>query len=92
MEAIARYLKEDFICAGSYPAFVVANELCEYLGQESAIRLKYNDIDVYHGSFGDGKINRIDCKWTKIEGINPEVNLISCTKLNTSSLIVVVGT
>ena len=66
---------------------MVANELCEYLEQQSAIRLKYNDIDVYHGSFGDGEINRIDCKWTKIEGINPEVNLISCTKLNTSSLI-----
>ena len=49
--------------------------------------LKYNDIDVYCGSFGEGEMDRLDCKWVKIDGIDAEVNLISCTKLNTSSLV-----
>ena len=51
--AIAEHLKANFICAGSFPAFVVANELRAFVGSTNVPQLKYNDIDVYYGNIGD---------------------------------------
>ena len=62
--AVANHLRSDFICAGSYPAFVLANEMLEFLGQDDVPMLRYNDIDVYYGSFSrqEGDITRNECK------------------------------
>ena len=49
--------------------------------------LKYNDIDIYYGSFGDGNFKRTGCKQTSIDNVLAEVNLISCINLNTSCLV-----
>ena len=88
LTAISEHLKSDFICAGSYPAFIIANEMRESLGREEVPSLKYNDIDVYYGNFGpkDCDIIRTDCKWTQIPGIETEVNLILCENLNAKNL------
>ena len=86
-EAIAEHLNGDFICAGSFPAFVVANQLSSLLDSGEVPRLKYNDIDVYYGKFGDGEIVRHACQWAKMGSMECEVNLISCTSLNTENLI-----
>ena len=62
--AIAHHLQNDFICAGSYPAYVIAKEMREFLGQDDVPMLRYNDIDVYFGSFTEQEcdISRNDCK------------------------------
>lgn len=87
--AIANHLQNDFICAGSYPAYVIAKEMREFLGQADVPMLRFNDIDVYFGSFTEQEcdISRNDCKWTKIKDIDSEVNLIHCSNLNVTNLV-----
>ena len=51
------------------------------------IKLIYNDLDVYHGNFGDGILQRRDCTWAKLNGIEKEVNFISCSNLNINYFI-----
>ena len=53
----------------------------------ASVNLRYNDIDVYYGNFEDGVIKRKDCTWTKLEGIEKEVNYISCTNLNVRHML-----
>ena len=61
--AIAQHIKSNFICAGSFPAFVISNEMKRLSdsGINEALRLKFNDIDVYYGRFGDGELKRNSC-------------------------------
>ena len=84
--AIAAHLGISFICAGSFPAFKISQIYCTLLETEEKIDLVYNDIDVYYGRFGEGDINRINCSYTNIDGIDKEVNLIECSNLNTKYL------
>ena len=85
--AIAAHIQADFICAGSYPAFLIAHELRKLTGYEETVKLKFNDIDVYYGNWNEGEISRGDCTQINIENINKEVNLIKCSYLNTKCLI-----
>ena len=85
--AIAAHLGSHFICAGSFPAFVVAKTFSQHAKIKELTGLKYNDIDIYHGSFGDGKFERLSCKQEKVKGVESEVNFISCAHLSTSCLI-----
>ena len=61
--AIAQHIQSNFICAGSFPAFVISNEMkiLSNSGINKEFPLKFNDIDVYYGRFGDGKIVRNRC-------------------------------
>ena len=59
--AIARHIKDDFICAGSYPAYVVATAMRNIPSYRNIPYLKFNDIDIYYGCFGNGEVKRIDC-------------------------------
>ena len=61
LSAIADHLKSDFICSGSYPAFVIADEMRSLLGSNDFPPLTYNDIDVYYGNFGNSEMRRNDC-------------------------------
>ena len=54
---------------------------------EEIPKLKYNDIDIYYGSFGDGNIKRTGCKQKMVDNVQSEINLISCINLNTSCLV-----
>ena len=58
---VASYVKKDYICAGSYPAAVLASVWNQQNAEKAAVRLIYNDIDIYHGKFGDGTIQRENC-------------------------------
>ena len=60
--ALATHLKSSFICAGSFPAFILINEIHKLTQNEKIPRVKYNDIDIYYGSFGDGNFKRIGCQ------------------------------
>ena len=85
--AIATHVGSSFICAGSFPASVVADIYKSLSNTGTRIHLMYNDIDVYYGRFGEGEINRLDCSYTNISGLEEEVNLINCSHLNTAWLL-----
>ena len=54
---------------------------------DNTVELIYNDVDVYHGSFGDGAIERKDCTYVKLDGVDKEVNFMACSNLNVEYLI-----
>ena len=85
--AISQLSQGDFICAGSYPAFLIAKQLAKISRDYEPVQLKFNDIDIYYGSFGNGELKRTRCTWTKIENISSEVNLIKCENLSTDYLV-----
>ena len=87
--AIADHLQKDFICAGSYPAFIVATEMRDFLSDATVPLLKYNDIDIYWGTFTKKvcAMERLDCKYARITPITSEINFIQCENLNETSLI-----
>ena len=87
--AIADHLQKDFICAGSYPASIIATEMRNFLNDASVPLLKYNDIDIYWGTFTKKvcAMERLDCKYSKITPITSEINFIQCENLNETSLI-----
>ena len=60
-EIIASYIKDNFICAGSYPAAKLASVWCHHVKHEKAVNLTFNDIDIYHGKMGDGAIQGGKC-------------------------------
>ena len=74
---IAAHIKDDFICAGSFPAAIVASVWSSYDENKEVARLIYNDIDVCHCKFADGVIQRMGCSWKKLGGIEKEVNFVS---------------
>ena len=86
-QSIATHVKSSFICAGSFPAYTVVDVFSRLPEINENNLLKYNDIDIYTGIFGDGEIDRTDCSYVKIRGIDKEVNLITCSNLNSSSLL-----
>ena len=63
--AIADYLQKDFICAGSYPASVIATEIRDFLNDAAIPLPKYNDIEIYWGTFTKKVCGmaRLDCKY-----------------------------
>ena len=71
---IASHLNGSFICAGSYPAAKLAAIWSSNIESTTSIELRYNDIDVYHGAFGEGITQRKECVWTKLDGMETKVN------------------
>lgn len=84
---IASHIKKDFICAGSFPAAILASVQSSGDDNRTSVKLQYNDIDVYHGNFDHGVIRRKDCVWTTLDGVEKEVNLISCSNLNVKFML-----
>ena len=60
--SIASYINGSFICAGSFPAAILASTWSKYSGDKENLKLTFNDIDIYHGKFGDGDLIRSTCK------------------------------
>ena len=86
-DAIARHVKSSYICAGSYPAHMFAKVWNELPEVDTNIQLISNDIDIYYGTFDAGKVDRIDCTYAQIQGIDKEVNLLKCSNLNLESMM-----
>ena len=86
-QSIATHVKSSFICAGSFPAYTVVDVFSRLPGINENNLMKYNDVDIYTGIFGDYVIDRKDCSYAKIHGIDKEVNLITCSNLNSSTLL-----
>ena len=61
----------------------------DFLNDAAVPLLKYNDIDIYWGTFTKKVcvMERIDCKYAKITLITSEINFIQCENLNETSLI-----
>ena len=59
--AIATHLNADFICAGSFPAAKLATVWSTFTEEKDDVKLIYNDVDVYHGNFGNGILQRREC-------------------------------
>ena len=87
LAAIARHVKSSYICAGSFPAHMFAKVRNELLEVDTNFRLVSNDIDIYYGTFDAGKVDRIDCTYAQIQGIDKEVNLLKCSNLNLESMM-----
>ena len=60
--SIASYINGSFICAGSFPAAILASTWSTQSGDTEKLMLTFNDIDIYHGKFGDGDLIRSTCK------------------------------
>jgi hypothetical protein len=84
--AIAEEIASDFIVSGSYPALMVAKALEEFEPNRRKLGLLANDIDVYHGSFGDGKTRRLSYVRNRLHQIATEVNQVKCECLNLQAL------
>ena len=57
-ETIASHINEDFICAGSFPAALLASIWSNNSSENVPAKLIFNDIDVYHGELGEGVLQR----------------------------------
>ena len=86
-EIIASHINEDFICAGSFPAALLASIWSNKSANNEPAKLIFNDIDVYHGEFGEVVLQRHKCEQAHLKGIEKEVNLISCTSINVEWLM-----
>ena len=75
------------MCAGSFPAASLANVWSVDRSSGETLKLISNDIDVYYGKFGEGVIQRGNCSYVKLNGLEKDVNLISCVNLNATKLI-----
>ena len=84
---IAAHVDDNFICAGSFPAAHLAAIWSSETNNGVDLKLRFNDIDVYHVELGEGNIQRRSCSWTKLDAVDSEINLISCSNLNVKSLI-----
>ena len=84
---IASHINKDFICAGSFPAAVLASVWGASSASKEKVKLIFNDIDVYYGEFHEGVIERLGCTWAMLDGIDKEVNMISCRNVNIESLM-----
>ena len=86
-DEICRKIQVDFICSGSFPAFLIGDELRKLPDYADNVELKFNDIDIYYGNWSEGEIRRGSCTWIDMENIDKEVNLIKCSNLNTTWLV-----
>ena len=84
---IASHINKDFICAGSFPAALLASVWGASSASKEKVKLIFNDIDVYFGEFHEGTIERLECTWTTLDGIDKEVNKIYCRNVNVDSLM-----
>ena len=60
-DIIAAHVDENFICAGSYPAAQLTAIWSTETDNEVDLKLRFNDIDIYHGELGEGNIQRRSC-------------------------------
>ena len=60
-EIIASHINEDFICAGSFPAALLASIWSNSSAENEPRELIFNDIDVYHGELDEGVLQRHKC-------------------------------
>ena len=60
-DIIALKIKKDFICAGSFPASVLASVWSKASSSNKKVKLIFNDIDVYYGEFQEGVIQSKNC-------------------------------
>ena len=86
-DIISAHLNEDFICAGSFPATMLASVWSAQDDNPQGLKLTFNDIDIYHGDFCEGDIIRKSCTQTKLNGIRKDINLIFCSNLNAKYLL-----
>ena len=84
---IAEEVDNNFICAGSFPAAILASVYNSLPTTEDQVQLTYNDIDVYTGTFGKGHFERKECTYAKLNGLDVEINIINCTNLNLEAII-----
>ena len=50
-DAIAAHVNGSFVCAGSFPACIVADVYSKLPDTDDGLRLNFNDIDIYFGHF-----------------------------------------
>ena len=82
-----------FVISGSWPSKIIADTFnVELFGTMHAgwegLTLISNDIDVYKGSFGDGKlnVNAKDCQYKKVDGLMYDLNIIPCSNISAQKL------
>ena len=60
-DIIASHVGADYICAGSYPAAMLAGVRNAQSDSIDKLKLLFNDVDIYHGTFGCGTMHRGKC-------------------------------
>ena len=103
LEAIGAHIgKPSFICGGSWPAMLISNAVFDFAVEDEdstmvveildgldAIELKSNDIDLYHGTDGNGSLcvlwDRI--QYQNVDNVPLEVNTVECRNLNARNIL-----
>jgi hypothetical protein len=103
LEAIGAHIgKPSFICGGSWPAMLISNAVFDFAVEDEdstmvveildgldAIELKSNDIDLYHGTDGNGSLcvlwDRI--QYQNVDNVPLEVNTVECRNLNACNIL-----
>ena len=60
-DIIASHVGADYICAGSYPAAMLTGVRNAQSDSIDKLKLLFNDVDIYHGTFGCGTMHRGKC-------------------------------
>ena len=74
LSKIREEVKSDFVISGSWPSKIVADLVsdihrnCNY----TPLRLIANDVDVYYGTIGDGRMQIFthSCRYVKVDGVD----------------------
>lgn len=106
VESLATYFDGHFVIGGSFPAMKLTEVISRVVDAvENPVKsdlpidffhlnlpsLKANDIDVYHGQYGDGPlvISKLDGAISRVDvdGIDEEVNTVRCLKFSGSAFL-----
>lgn len=98
MKRVATVVSPPFLVLGSWPAKIICDAVISCDGLEldgivddlpKDLDLLANDIDVYHGSWGDGDtiVHFKEMKYHKVANLDLEVNAVPCSDLNISSIL-----
>ena len=60
-DRIAAHINADYICAGSFPAARLATIWKDHSNLKDTLKLRFNDVNIYHGTFGAGRMYRGKC-------------------------------
>lgn len=98
LERVATVISPPFVVLGSWPAKLICDVMfsCGDLELDDIVDdlpedpgLIANDIDVYHGNWGDGQVtvHFKDMKYHNLANLDLEVNAVPCSDLNITSLL-----
>jgi len=85
LETIHKHVGTNFILAGSFVPAAISSFMQQ--SNPEFPSLEYNNIDVFVGDFGPGKLSRLSHVPKKVPELDKKLNIIHCRNLNQHHLL-----